>query len=873
MLRRTIKSWMSVVALCISLLVSSISYGQLPEIEFIGFEMSDTVVIGGTLTVTGTLKNNGTNPISAELALRMATGTLDDPPEPYSDYFLENNFNNGTIAPGDSQNFVRLISVTEEWFDLENSNLEYNEGDAVEKSAAGGGRVIVVIWPRGGGLNAELQNQQNAPQLKSSMDSLDTYLDSLVVIRPDEKLAQESHNANPGILKGENFLDTPLEGAMPEDIVGFRYEDDEWIQIPVQIDEMKWVNPYSLYTTLSEATYTGDDIKIYADVGTYAGADDIATFDNDDELVFMLKDAGSSVNLEDNELPEGVIPDSGVEISVQSAKMGKDTYIYLFNQDGSLEQDADSSYVSYNFSLLMGDYFTSYNTNNSNPENTSVIGDNYTLNFSDTWKLEDMHIIDGESSMVDILIAYVTYFVGVVISDMDFSYRCFVTNKEGPIRCIRSYMRGDGLVEPLDIQKTHFFYGERHDVFTNIRKENSSALFDILNIAVNENYMGYQSNIDLTPMLLDNADDSLCIKLYDDNPLEWELAQGQQGSIGIVHEVLVNGIPDYNNLLHGYWNDGGVIYGNQNIDTGNGQYAALKSSNSESGVGMWTDLSSNDSIQTTDVEFRRYTYVDEPGMSVEAMTANSNSVRQPPIIEVNPDRHYDIEISAYLEGAFQYPELNMDNSLNVIHGLLPGQEDNATDSIITPYSVVPWNYLGTECDTFANMQYPENVVDWVLVSFRTGVDSDTEVAKTMGLLTQDGTIEFVSDHVLAREDGDSFYIVVEHRNHIGIMSPTPISVVNAKLEYDFRTQNSFTNNGTRSGQKEIDPGIWAMFAGEGVQDINGNDINGNDKIEWGLENGTFGIYSPTDFNMDGSIDGQDKGFWFDNNGTSGALMR
>jgi len=217
----------------------------------------------------------------------------------------------------------------------------------------------------------------------------------------------------------------------------------------------------------------------------------------------------------------------------------------------------------------------------------------------------------------------------------------------------------------------------------------------------------------------------------------------------------------------------------------------------------------------------------------------------------------------------------MDNSLNVIHGLLPGQDtiDNMSDSIITPYSVAPWNYLGTECDTFANMQYPENVVDWVLVSFRTGVESDTEVAKTMGLLTQDGTIEFVNDGTLTREDGDSFYIVVEHRNHIGVMSPTPIEVVNAKLEYDFRTQNSFTNNGTRSGQKEIYPGAWGMFAGESVQDANGNDINGGDKGEWAIENGIFRLYSPTDFNMDGSIDGQDKGLWFSNNGISGALSR
>ncbi len=876
MLKRINTSRRTMMVLCVSLLMSLTSYGQLSDIEFIDFDMSDTVVIGGTLTITGVLKNNGTDYIPAELALRMATGTIDNPPEPYSDNFFENNFNNGIIYPGETQSFVRLIEVTEEWFDLANINLQHNEENTVVKSAAAGGRVIAVIWPRGGG--PQLEHQENSPQHKSNMDSLDMYMDSIVVLQPEQKVVQESYNANPGILQGASFLDTPLEGVMPEDIVGFRYEDNEWIQIPVQIDEMKWVNPYTLYN-LDEQVYQGNPIKVYADPGTYTGADDNVAFDDDDELVFMLKDAGSPINLQNSELPEGVIPGTGVEISIQNARLQRDNYIYLFNQDGSLEQDADSSYISYDLSInspglfIPFNYFDHYNMNNPNPENTSVVGDNYILNFSDTWKMEDMHIIEEESSGIDIISGIFTYFEEYITEQFDYTFRCFVVNKEGPIRAIRSYMRGDGF-EPLNIQKTHFFYGNRHDVFTNLRGGNSSSLFDFLNIEVSQQYMDYQSNIDVTPMLLDNIEDPLCSTLYDNTPMKWELAQGEQGSLGIVHEVLVNGMPDHNsNLLRGYWSDGGIIYNEQNIDAGNGQYVILKS-NTDSGVGMWADISSDDNSHT-DIEFRRYTYVDEPGMSVEAMTANSNSVRQPPAIEVNPDKYYELRISAYLEGALQYPDLKMDNSLNVIHGLLPGQDSvsNASDSIIIPYSVAPWNYPGTECDTFANMQYPENAVDWVLVSFRTGVDSDTEVAKTMGLLTQDGTIEFLNECTLGREDGSSFYIVVEHRNHIGIMSPTPISVVDAKLEYDFRTQDSFTNNGTRSGQKEVISGTWAMFAGEGVQDINGNDINGQDKGFWAVENGTFRIYSPTDFNMDGSIDGQDKGLWFSNNGISGALMR
>jgi len=105
------------------------------------------------------------------------------------------------------------------------------------------------------------------------------------------------------------------------------------------------------------------------------------------------------------------------------------------------------------------------------------------------------------------------------------------------------------------------------------------------------------------------------------------------------------------------------------------------------------------------------------------------------------------------------------------------------------------------------------------------------------------------------------------------MTAKPIQVANNTLEYDFRIKNSFTNDGVRYGQKEISPGIWAMYAGDGLQDVNGYDINGQDKAQWSIGNGIFSVYSIIDFNLDGTIDGKDKGVWSKNNGISGALIR
>jgi len=53
------------------------------------------------------------------------------------------------------------------------------------------------------------------------------------------------------------------------------------------------------------------------------------------------------------------------------------------------------------------------------------------------------------------------------------------------------------------------------------------------------------------------------------------------------------------------------------------------------------------------------------------------------------------------------------------------------------------------------------------------------------------------------------------------------------------------------GQKEIAPGVWAMFAGDVDQtDAISYDINGSDNI-WYLYNGNFNIYLVADCNLDG----------------------
>jgi len=199
----------------------------------------------------------------------------------------------------------------------------------------------------------------------------------------------------------------------------------------------------------------------------------------------------------------------------------------------------------------------------------------------------------------------------------------------------------------------------------------------------------------------------------------------------------------------------------------------------------------------------------------------------------------------------------MRTDLNTLRKILPGQ--SASTQTGQPYSPAPWNHMGTEGATFTDADYSPDVVDWILVSFRTGTAKATEIKATAALLLEDGTVQFLDDCILTDSAPSPLYIVVEHRNHIGVMSPNPAAISGRSLVYDFRVADSY-RDATSFGQKQISANNWVMFAGDGSQiaDVVSYDINGTDKSIWTDDNGLFLQYLTTDFNLDGDVTGEDK---------------
>ncbi len=217
------------------------------------------------------------------------------------------------------------------------------------------------------------------------------------------------------------------------------------------------------------------------------------------------------------------------------------------------------------------------------------------------------------------------------------------------------------------------------------------------------------------------------------------------------------------------------------------------------------------------------------------------------------------DICLWMEGVYDFNTNQLTTLLNQ-RNLLPTTQ---------PYNTAPWNYPGTEVIN----NFPAQSVDWVKVSFRTSPSKASEVLTTAALLQESGCLIFPEPNFFPESLGSSFYVVVEHRNHIGIMTPTAIDVSQGIISYDFRSGDSYTNGGR--GQKEIAPGIWAMFAGDGDQlkDLLGYDINGIDNASWLPVNGSFNIYGFADYNQDGDVSGLDKILWSVNNGIYSSLER
>jgi len=218
----------------------------------------------------------------------------------------------------------------------------------------------------------------------------------------------------------------------------------------------------------------------------------------------------------------------------------------------------------------------------------------------------------------------------------------------------------------------------------------------------------------------------------------------------------------------------------------------------------------------------------------------------------------ELDISVILEGPFN--GVDMLTSLNDLDSIPLSQ----------PYNIPPWDYPGTET---VGMIPNADVVDWILIELRDAVNGPSALPAT---IIEQQAVFILDDGSLVRLDGysnptfnsvpiDHLFLVIKHRNHLGIMTAIPITESGGLYDYDFTTGAGQAYN---SGQKHLGGGIYGMFAAD--EDANGV-VDIIDKTSWANDAGKYG-YQSADYNIDGQVNNVDKNDYWGPNQGSGSFI-
>ncbi|MEZ5045852.1 MAG: hypothetical protein R2831_02560 [Chitinophagaceae bacterium] len=107
--------------------------------------------------------------------------------------------------------------------------------------------------------------------------------------------------------------------------------------------------------------------------------------------------------------------------------------------------------------------------------------------------------------------------------------------------------------------------------------------------------------------------------------------------------------------------------------------------------------------------------------------------------------------------------------------------------------------------------------------------------------------------------GNMYYLKINHRNTVETWTSTPI-LIDSLTQYNFSlsANQAFGNN-----QKEVAPGVFALYTGDINQD---GFVDIFDFLDWDVDNQNFSFgYLPTDLNGDGFVDIFDFLIWDPNN--------
>lgn len=489
-------------------------------------------------------------------------------------------------------------------------------------------------------------------KLRTVSLALMSAMTSLLIATPGHSVSTLARPDQPAVLKGAQL--SALIGADPADIVGFAFDGD-WIQIPIQVDEVKMFDIVKAYPAVvgpcSDPCYSWTGRRwfqrVYADPNTLTGGEvdevvngvaNSSTFDADDEIALMIKDLGGEASSVGS--PEGTVG-AGLEVSVMDPIDAGSGFVYLFLRDNSAESPLDpsagTSYVEYRWvvnhikanhpgdpqatqNFYKNEYrFTGYNGSTSgagNPESSYVETADYRREWTGRWTDNVMRIKRGSATGVNMLDRHdesISFDVGCARyqGTFDKGEMTYITSKSGPIRAIRDFLGTNS--GPLT-QRQDIFYESSTLQTIDLRVHPIPGASEFF--AYNANAVGLRYTEPLGTARIDGLPDAYAgHAAILPNSWTWETVDRDTltplptdppaaGALTFVNYFDTNN-PDP--IAHTVWHDGGNGGCNNRPYYGTAAAQAPLVLNS-------TDVSSN-GTQSTYLKIARHIHYEAPGMA------------------------------------------------------------------------------------------------------------------------------------------------------------------------------------------------------------------------------------------------------------------
>lgn len=229
------------------------------------------------------------------------------------------------------------------------------------------------------------------------------------------------------------------------------------------------------------------------------------------------------------------------------------------------------------------------------------------------------------------------------------------------------------------------------------------------------------------------------------------------------------------------------------------------------------------------------------------------------VIKVKEIPRTSFEFGAWLEGPYDANTGLMWDSIRTL-GAIP---------LIEPFTAMNFNMVGGGGESInpsvLQVSGPNAIVDWIFVDLRDPNDSMLTLASRACLLQRDGDVvdlDGVSDPDFQFLPDGFYYVVLDHRNHLSIMTGMPVYFSKtSSTSIDFRDAN-LPLFGFNPSKVIGNQGF--LFSG----DANGDDqVQVVDLVNFWVKNVGASGYQQADWNMDGQVQNIDFiNYWIPNAG-------